>query len=114
MISTPESVGRIEPTGRPRPLSPYFWVKFNLGLLTWHAFLSMGRSLVAGTFRELPWRFVLLDRVAELIQYGIMILVTAWFVAIFWRHFVASVFPVRPIRVAEAIGLVLVLNTLLP
>ena len=114
MISNPEFVGRTKPAHDPRPLPPFFWAGFNLGLLAWHSLLSLGRAVVAGTLRELSWQFVALDRAAELIQYGIMILITAWFVALFWRHFVASVFPVRPIRFAEAIGLVLILGTLFP
>ena len=114
MLSDPYVVGQAVPVVSPRPLSPFFWERFNLGLLAWHALLSLGRSVVAGMFRDLSWQFVALNQVAELIQYGIMIVISAWFVALFWRHFVTSVFPVRPIRFAEAIGLVLVLGTLFP
>ena len=114
MISSPDFDGRKHPTASPRPIPPFFWAGFNLGLLAWHALLSLGRAVVAGTLRELSWQFVVLDRVAELTQYGVMILITAWFVTLFWRHFIASVFPVRPIRFAEAIGLVLILETLFP
>ena len=101
----PRFVGRISPA-------------FNLALFGFSACLGLGRYLsllsdkaagygVGAFLWAASWSIVL-----DMCRCAVVLAVTASFLQIFWRRFVASVTAIRPIDYQEALAIVLMLGIL--
>ena len=112
MPATGAAYGGSEPARSARPSQPFFWERFNLALFAFHALMGLLNFAMSGKAHEVPWTGIFLSTALDLVRYLVFLLITAYFVAVFWRQLVASVAAVRPISFQEAVAVVLMVGIL--
>jgi|GEM_PF-1315318 len=85
---------------------------FNVALFVFSSALGIFKFLASEKPKELPLGGLLALFTLDGIRFLTVVLITAGFLAAFWRRLVSSLFPVRPLNYQEAIAIVLMLDIL--
>jgi len=87
--------------------------RFNVALFAFNAALGLFQFLVASAN---AWGIsaggLLATTLLDLARYAVVLLITAAFLAAFWRRLICSLAPIRPIDYQEAIAVVLMIGVL--
>lgn len=102
------------PTAKPwdPKFTPRISVGFNAALFGFESLLGLGQFLISGRGNLFSGPGILISTLLDLIRVLFVVLVTAYFLMIFWRRFLASISPIRPIDYQEAVAIVLMLAIL--
>ncbi len=95
-----------------RKFEPRISVGFNVALFTFQTLLGLGQFLISGRGQGFSGPGIVVSTLLDLMRVMVVVFITAYFLQIFWRRFIASISTTRSIDYQESLAIILMLGIL--